>query len=138
MASGVNTATHSQIDELTETYLSWTSDSLAQLFVMLDRVKDGSADSPDINGDLHGIAHNIKGMGSSFGFPLMTHVGTSLCSYLRGFEDGSGGWSEIADAGILEAHLEAMRKIIDDRISGDGESKGARLLEHLEELTRKV
>src|SRR3982750_2932729 len=61
-------------------------------------------EQPDTRGgsvkEIYGMAHNLKGQGSSFGYPLITRIGQSLCQLTRrerAFSD--------ADLGIIQAHL---------------------------------
>lgn len=108
-------------DELMVHYLEYTEKSVRELYGLVERLKND--DAPDtssealpeaLNEEMHAIAHNIKGMGSSFGFPLMTQVGSNLCSYLRPLGDKKAGID------ILEAHLKAMDTILNNRILGNG------------------
>ena len=118
-------------DELLEHYLAYTGDALKQLDALLPTLEDASEPSDNaakIEG-LHSIAHNIKGMGTSFGFPLMTNVGALLCSYLRALDA-----SEPAAYEVVSGHLKAMHVVLDNRIIGDGEEVGAKLLARLEQL----
>jgi HPt (histidine-containing phosphotransfer) domain-containing protein len=94
-------------------------------------------DTPDQRGDaikeLHNTAHNIKGQGSSFGFPLVTRIAHSLCNLVRqerAFSDG--------DLGVIQAHLDALRLILIKDIKGDGGEVGAKLAARLENMVIKA
>ena len=79
--------------------------------------------------DLYNIAHNIKGQGGSFGYPLVTRIGDSLCSLVRRerpFTD--------ADLGIVQAHLDALRLILTKDIKGDGGEAGPKIAARLENM----
>lgn len=81
--------------------------------------------------DIHAVAHNIKGQGTSFGYPLMTRLGQSLCHLTRrkpGFDDG--------DLDLIGAHLDAMRLVLTKEIRGDGGELGNKLGQRLEEKVR--
>jgi len=81
--------------------------------------------------ELYGIAHNIKGQGSSFGYPLVTRIGHSLCTLVRQervFTD--------ADLGFVQAHLDALRLILTKEIKGEGGDVGAKLAAHLENMVK--
>lgn len=83
--------------------------------------------------ELYGIAHNIKGQGTSFGYPLITRLGQSLCALTRrerAFSDG--------DLGIIQAHLDALRLILSKDIKGDGGDVGDKLAKRLEALVAEV
>ncbi|MBL8708582.1 MAG: hypothetical protein JNL25_05280 [Rhodospirillaceae bacterium] len=78
--------------------------------------------------DIYGVAHNIKGQGSSFGYPLMTRLGQSLCELTRrktAFTD--------SDLDLVAAHLDAMRLVLAKEIRGDGGELGQKLGARMEE-----
>jgi hypothetical protein len=80
---------------------------------------------------LYGIAHNIKGQGSSFGYPLVTRIGHSLCTLVRqerAFTD--------SDLGVVQAHLDALRLILVKEIKGEGGEVGAKLAARLENMVK--
>ncbi|HEY4161514.1 MAG TPA: hypothetical protein VGM59_00540 [Dongiaceae bacterium] len=83
--------------------------------------------------ELYGVAHNIKGQGSSFGYPLVTRIGHSLCVLTRTereFKD--------SDLGVAQAHLDALRLILTKDIKGEGGELGAKLAKRLEDMVEKV
>lgn len=69
--------------ELVNSYKAWTADAVAQLRHLVDSWRQERCPGDDARQRILEIAHNIKGMGSSFGHPLMTEAGRSLCAYLR-------------------------------------------------------
>ncbi|MDQ7249252.1 Hpt domain-containing protein [Dongia sedimenti] len=81
--------------------------------------------------DLYGIAHNIKGQGGSFGYPLVTRIGHSLCTLVRQEREFSD-----ADLGVVQAHLDALRLILTKDIKGEGGEVGARLAARLENMVK--
>lgn len=108
-------------------YIDYTAEALDQLFALHADMDEADDPTGRID-DLHALAHNIKGMGSSFGFLLMTETGASLCDYLRGL-----GEAQAASSDIVKTHLDAMRLILDNKITGDGGEAGAGLIERLKE-----
>src|SRR6185369_15681308 len=83
--------------------------------------------------NLYGLAHNIKGQGSSFGYPLVTRIGHSLCTLVRQerpFAD--------ADLGVMQAHLDALRLILTKDIKGEGGEVGGKLAARLENMVPKA
>jgi len=94
-------------------------------------------EQPSTRGDsvkeIYGIAHNLKGQGSSFGYPLITRIGQSLCQLTRparAFSD--------ADLGIMQAHLDAIRLILAKDIKGEGGEIGNKLAARLETLVAQT
>jgi hypothetical protein len=83
--------------------------------------------------EIYGIAHNLKGQGTSFGYPLITRIGQSLCQLTRRdcvFSD--------ADLGIVQAHLDAIRLVLAKDIKGDGGAIGDKLGARLETLVAQA
>lgn len=78
----------------------------------------------------YGVAHNLKGQGGSFGFPLVTRIGNSLARLLRAAAEGVPAELKLADA-----HLDALTIILQKQIRGDGGTAGGQLAERLESLT---
>ena len=75
------------------------------------------------------IAHDLKGQGSSFGYPLITKVGALLCQYIkaRRANDAQG-------LRIVAAHIEALGLIVEHKIGGDGGKLGTEMTGRLEKL----
>lgn len=78
---------------------------------------------------IHEICHNIKGQGGSFGYDLITQVGASLCSYIH--DSGSASERKLK---VVEAHLTAIKFILDRDIQGDGGQVGTQLQAKLQTL----
>jgi hypothetical protein len=83
--------------------------------------------------ELYGMAHNIKGQGSSFGYPLVTRIGHSLCTLVRQEREFAD-----ADLGVIQAHLDALRLILIKDIKGEGGEVGAKLAARLENMVIKA
>jgi hypothetical protein len=74
--------------------------------------------------------HNIKGQGASFGYPLVTRIGQSLCRLIappRALDD--------AALKIAQAHLDALKLVLEKKIAGKGGEVGDKLAARLEGLT---
>jgi len=83
---------------------------------------------------LYSIAHNIKGQGGSFNYPLVTRIGQSLCRFIA--EAGEMELQE-TELPIVQAHLDALKLILEQRISGEGGETATKLAERLESLTHR-
>lgn len=114
-------------------YREATLGEVEALAVQIDRMKDPSASWPEVRDRAYGIAHNIKGQGNSFGYPLMTDVGVSLLALLRGREACAARLVRVA-----EAHLAAMQTIMRNEIEGDGGPTGQALIKRLSRLSADI
>lgn len=79
------------------------------------------------------LVHVLKGQGSSFGFPLVTQIGTSGMRLLKG-RTTADAWV----AGLIAAHIDALHVVIDKSIQGDGGEFGAALVARLDSLVAKA
>ncbi len=114
-------------DELADQYRAYVAQSVDQMRDHLTALSERGMLSDAIRDDIYGVAHNIKGMGSSFGYELMTSVGTLLCKYLSAVTKGELE----GDIGAIEAHIRAIEVISEHDIKGDGGDKGKALIERL-------
>jgi len=117
------------VADLAKNYIPSTTADLDRCAALLKTARDDSAARANAVRDLYGIAHNIKGQGSSFGYPLVTRIAHSLCGLVRrerAFVD--------ADLGIIQAHLDALRLILAKDIKGEGGEIGAKLAARLETM----
>jgi CheY-like chemotaxis protein len=72
------------------------------------------------------VAHELRGQGGTFGYPLITVFAKSLYdATLPGCPEDDSALS------VVKAHTDAMRAVIRDRISGDGGEIGRELLKSL-------
>ncbi|MEM1021590.1 MAG: Hpt domain-containing protein [Pseudomonadota bacterium] len=117
-------------EELVAYYLDWTNDAIGELEQHIAQV--GPDADPDLQQKIYEISHNIKGMGTSFGYPLMTEAGTTLCSYLRRLD------TEAMDQSLLEAHLKSFKLILGKNMAGDGGQIGSELINRLTQLVDHV
>lgn len=81
---------------------------------------------------LHGVfcaAHNLKGMGATYGSPLATQLAASLC---RLVETDAGKTASRANPSLVSAHVDAIRAALRDNIGSANHPIGRALLEALE------
>lgn len=72
---------------LRQEFIDMAADRLADLDEVIEAAKDGSADGPGSIRLIRRTAHNLKGMGGSFGFPVITSVAHRLENYLTDLDD---------------------------------------------------
>lgn len=80
------------------------------------------------------VGHDLKGQGSSFGFPLVTKIGQSLCTLTR---DRTRSY-ESKDLDLAKAHLDALDLILTKGIKGEGGKVGAELVAKLESRVAEI
>lgn len=105
-------------------FRDWAVDYLRQISDVLNAVEDKPV--PLRRGDfseMNMLAHELRGQGSTFGYPLMTVLAKSLYEASR-----AGSPYDDAQVSILKAHVDAMRVVLRDGIIGDGGMLGRDLL----------
>jgi hypothetical protein len=73
-------------------------------------------------------AHDLKGLGTTYEYPLVTRIAGSLCRML---DDAERRMS--APLAVLDAHIDAIRAVVRDQIKTDEHPTGRALAETLEE-----
>jgi chemotaxis protein histidine kinase CheA len=100
---------------LSRDYLGWAKADLAMCRQHLDAAVSEPADRQRHVTALFAIAHNIKGQGSSFGYPLMTRLGQSLCRLTK--RPRSFSQDELT---LMDSHVKIMTEILQQEASGEG------------------
>ncbi len=77
---------------------------------------------------LMAAAHDLKGMGATYGFPIITDIAASLC---RLVETDAGKAAARANPGLVCAHVDALRASARERIADAGHPIGRALLQAL-------
>ena len=72
-------------------------------------------------------AHDLKGLGTTYEYPLVTRIAGSLCKML---DDADRRMT--APIAILDAHIDAIRAVVRDQIKTDEHPTGRALAETLE------
>jgi len=123
---------YSDDDELVAQFVEWTSEAVTELRQIIDGFVTPTARGADNMLRLYDLTHNIKGMGSSFNFDLMTAVGTSLCAYMKGQID-----TDHVSFRVLEAHVRTFEVILQHRITGSGGAQGEALKARLQTIVQE-
>ncbi len=122
-----NEFSYSEDDELIAQFVEWTTDALVELREILDTLEDTAPTTDEKVMRVYDLTHNIKGMGSSFQFDLLTNVGSSLCSYLKKMPEG-----QLASKRVIESHIRTVEVVLAHKITGSGGDKGAAILKRLD------
>ncbi len=107
-------------------FSQWLNDEVAKLDkAQADiREKGYTAETAEA---LYFRAHDLKGLGSTYEYPLVTRIAGSLCRML---DDPAARLS--APLPILDAHIDAIRAVVRDGIKTDENPTGRVLVEALE------
>ena len=82
---------------------------------------------------LFAIAHEIRGEGGTFGFPLATAIAENLCAVLEDKEQVDEALRE-----AIRVHIDSVKLVVSQPIKGDGGTQGAELMNALHKVTSAV
>ncbi len=111
-------------------YTEWARIDVNNAQSLLDAAKKGPDRQREQLDLLYAAMHNIKGQGTSFGYPLVTRIGQSLCRLIA-----PGRALDEAGLKVAQAHLDALKLVLDQKIAGKGGEVGEKLAARLESLT---
>jgi hypothetical protein len=74
-------------------------------------------------------AHDLKGMGGTYGYPIVTQLAASLC---RLVETDEGKAASRANPALIHAHVDGLRAAVRGRIASDADPVGRALVQTLE------
>ncbi len=120
------------VEELAGQYNGWAAEDIVKLRGLLaEAERDASVQDARLQ-DIHRIAHDMRGQGSTFGFPLVTRIAGLLCAYLKLPDDG-----DIAIA-MTRAHIDALDTVIQRKVTDDVGAAAAEILKTLTSETDKL
>lgn len=122
------------IAAMADEYVDWATKDLVHMEALLDHLS--AAEAADAHArvqELFEIAHNVKGQGGSFGYPLITEIGNLLCRYCERVEQVTE-----EDVRLLRHCLDSMRMILTEKLTGDGGPKGTALRAGLHNVKHKI
>jgi chemotaxis protein histidine kinase CheA len=116
------------VANLAEDYATWALADVAKARTALAAAIDDPAGREPHVEALFRVGHDLKGQGTSFGFPLVTKIGHSLCALTR--DRAQQYDSKHLD--LVKSHLDAIDLILTKGIKGEGGKVGAELVAKLE------
>lgn len=109
-------------ETMTSDYPDWVQSTLSRLTRLVETAKAHPDRRFSLFKEINLIAHDMKGQGGTFGYPLITNFGDSLYDFT-----GPNAGSTDSHVAIIKAHVDAMRATITARIQGDGGEIGQQL-----------
>ncbi|MCG8695696.1 MAG: hypothetical protein MI806_31170 [Minwuiales bacterium] len=119
-------AAEAEFEKMAEDYPDWVQTHINELYTFHRRCVDTPEDRTKLFKRVNEVAHDMRGQGGTFGYPLISHFGDSLYEASR-IETVSDNHVE-----ILKAHVDAMNAVIKGRVNGDGGEVGIELRKTLE------
>lgn len=104
----------------------WLQDEVGKLDVAWSAIQTQGYNAATAEG-LYFRAHDLKGLGGTYQYPLVTRLAGSLCRLLDDTQDRLA-----APVPLLEAHVLAIKAVVRDKIQTDEHPVGRTLAEELE------
>jgi len=125
-------AAEAEFNKMAEDYPDWVQSLIDELLENYRRC----VDTPELRHEkvavIHDIAHDMKGQGGTFGYPLITNFGDSLFKCTNKSEQCSDNLVE-----LIKAHVDGMKAVITGRVAGDGGEIGQELMASLDKAVEK-
>lgn len=122
-----------KIESMAGDYSTWVADELLRLDEALRKLKDPEANLRHVMARINRGAHEMRGQGGIFGYPLITEFAKSL------FLTTSKHYQSLTDNEyeLIKAHIDAIKVVINEKVEGDGGETGRALLDGLQAAIKK-
>lgn len=110
----------------------WAQDYLAELSRLCQEALETDGPRKKQFDEINHLAHELRGQGGTFGYPLITNFGKMLYDITK-----QGRRDDDPAVEIVKAHVDAMREVFRLQIKGDGGDIGRQLLDTLKKAIAK-
>lgn len=117
------------IAEEADNYSKVRLDDIAEIFELVRQLKQPSAPMQEVLLRMKTKAQDVKGMGNTFGYPLLTRVGDLLCGFLDKSDPES--FRVLAKLQVVETHAIIMKMIVDSNMHDEKDELAQELIGEL-------
>lgn len=121
------------LDALSDDFDGWLGENLEHLRAALSTLRAEGGDTEENRQSFYTAAHDLKGLGSTLGYPLVTRISGSLSRLVGGLNG-----SAIEHLPTIGSHVDALTAIVSQSIHGADDDLGAQLASELEDLVDKA
>lgn len=124
-------------DQLKHTYMSWANQQVTYMNNFVTEYNDSEVSNDNEEkfiAQIYSLSHDLKGLGGSFNYFLITDIGRLLCSYLQQVNNNISK----LDTEVLSAHIDAFDLVLSQNISGTGGQEGAQIHAKLTDLSHRT
>jgi hypothetical protein len=114
------------LKSLSGNFGQWLDDEVAKLDGARQRVKTEGL-TTEVMEFLYMRAHDLKGLGTTYEFPIVTRISGSLCKLIDDKEKRLS-----APIGLIDAHIDTIKAAVRDQIKTDDHPVGKVLIQELE------
>ncbi|MFZ5668091.1 MAG: Hpt domain-containing protein [Pseudomonadota bacterium] len=120
------------LKSLSGNFAEWLNDELVKLDDARQKVRTDGL-NPDTAETLYLRAHDLKGLGATYEFPLVTRIAGSLCKLI---DDPDTRMD--APMFLVDAHIDAIKAAVRGDIRTDEHPVGRKLVEELEDRVAQL
>ena len=114
------------LKSLSGQFAQWLDDEIKKLDAARAAIQ-ANGYTPETSESLYLRAHDLKGLGSTYEFPLITRIAASLCRLTDSPERRAQ-----ASLFLIDSHIDAIKACVRDDIRNDSHPTGRVLAEELE------
>jgi hypothetical protein len=114
------------LKSLANNFSQWLADEITKLEAARQQVRAQGATIETME-NLYLRAHDLKGLGTTYGYQLITRIAGSLCRLIDDKEKRAS-----APLDLVDAHIDAIKAAVRDDIKTDDHPVGRVLVEELE------
>lgn len=126
-------AAEAEIGNRAGDYANWIAAEVDELARRVERLGAEPAAVPGLMAQIHRSAHEMRGQGGIFGYPLITRIAKSLYEATQGAPAAVTANERL----LFKAHVDAIKAVMSARVSGDGGATGKQLLATLDVAKKK-
>lgn len=120
------------LKSLSGNFSEWMQDELTKLEAARQAIRVSGLNAETAEA-LYFRAHDLKGLGATYEFPLVTRIAASLCKLIDDPDTRQG-----APMFLVDAHIDAIRAAVRDDIKTDTHPVGKILITELERRVAEV
>lgn len=118
------------LEELSVEFDDWLAEEVTRLLAARDSVKSGG-DTSESYDELYRAAHDLKGEGDTFGYPLVTELCGLLCKLIDSAADRSA-----IPLTLVDNHVDAIHIVMRDKIKDSCHDTARAVIERLGEVVK--
>jgi CheY-like chemotaxis protein len=126
-------AAEQQRDRMETDYADWVRGTIKQLTDAYDKALAEERQRTPLVAQINKISHDLRGQGTTFGYPLITVFGNSLFNCTDKVDAVSDKLLE-----LVRAHIDGITAVIREHIKGSGGAIGNELVESLERVRKRL
>lgn len=120
------------LKSLAGNFSQWLNDEIGKLDAARQRVT-AEGETADAMENLYLRAHDLKGLGATYGYQLITRIAGSLCRLIDHKDRRAA-----APMALVDEHIQAIKAAVRDDMRSDEHPAGRALAEELEARVREA